>query len=130
MRYVLDSNAVIAAMASHPLMTLHLATVAPGDAAISSIVHFELLFGAYNSDRVVANLQSLDRLSFPILPFDAEDARAAGEIRAALRRRGTPIGPYDVLIAGQALARGLTLVTANTDEFVRVEGLLVEDWTA
>ncbi len=64
-----------------------------------------------------------------MLDLDREDARAAGEIRAALARQGTPIGPYDVLIAGQAKARALTLVTGNLAEFQRVEGLRIEDWT-
>ena len=63
-----------------------------------------------------------------MLPFDADDALAAGEVRTALELRGTPIGPYDVLIAGHALRHGATLVTANTREFSRVPGLMVEDW--
>ena len=66
----------------------------------------------------------------PILDIDPEDARVAGEIRAELARAGTPIGPYDILIAGQAKARGLTLVTNNTGEFRRVVGLKLDDWTA
>lgn len=77
------------------------------------------------------NLETL-RLLFTdleILDLEREDARAAGEIRAELARRGTPIGPYDVLIAGQAMARGLPLVTNNTAEFERVAGLRLEDWT-
>ncbi|WP_234967790.1 PIN domain-containing protein [Pontibaca methylaminivorans] len=65
----------------------------------------------------------------PIIDFDREDARVAGEIRADLARQDTPIGRYDVLIAGQAKARGLILVTNNTGEFERVDGLKVEDWT-
>ncbi len=65
-----------------------------------------------------------------MIPFDKEDAIAAGNIRATLALAGTPIGPFDTLIAGQALCRGLTLVTANTREFSRVEGLRVEDWSA
>ncbi|WP_164066578.1 PIN domain-containing protein, partial [Serratia marcescens] len=79
----------------------------------------ELYFGAYCSQRVDFNLETL-RLLFTdleILDLEREDARAAGEIRAELARRGTPIGPYDVLIAGQAMARGLPLVTNNTAEF-------------
>ena len=67
-------------------------------------------------------------MRFEILPFDAEDARHAGEVRAALERAGTPIGGYDVLIAGQALARDLILVTHNMREFERVAGLRIEDW--
>lgn len=65
-----------------------------------------------------------------VLEFDKEDARQAGEIRALLASRATPIGPYDVLIAGQAKARNLTLITHNTDEFGRVPGLRFDDWQA
>ena len=98
---------------------------------MSSVVAHELWFGAYRSQRVEYNLETL-RLLFadlPILDFDPEDARVAGEIRADLARKGTPIGPYDLLIAGQAKARELTLVTNNTGEFARVSGLDVADWT-
>lgn len=63
-----------------------------------------------------------------MLDFNAEDARQAGEIRIALARKGTPIGLYDVLIAGQARARDMVLVTHNTREFARVDGLRIEDW--
>jgi len=66
-------------------------------------------------------------LQFEVVEFDREDARQAGELRAALAAAGTPIGPY-VLIAGQALARSLILVTHNTGEFQRVPGLRFEDW--
>ena len=61
-------------------------------------------------------------------PFDLENLREAGEIRAALEARGTPIGPYDILIAAQARRRGATLVTLSPSEFERVPGLLVVDW--
>lgn len=100
------------------------------DIGLSAIVFHELAFGAFNSRQVEQNLQRLDGLGLPVLPFETDDARVAGRIRAALRRQGTPIGPYDVLIAGQALARDLTLVTANVREFSRVEGLRIEDWSA
>jgi len=63
-----------------------------------------------------------------VAAFEREDARAAGAVRAALATAGAEIGPYDVLIAGQALARGAVLVTHNVREFGRVEGLRVEDW--
>jgi tRNA(fMet)-specific endonuclease VapC len=65
-----------------------------------------------------------------VLPFDAEDAAHAGDIRAHLESKGTPIGPYDYLIAAQARRRGATLVTANRREFERVPGLMVADWAA
>jgi tRNA(fMet)-specific endonuclease VapC len=70
----------------------------------------------------------VESLQFEVVPFDKEDARQAGEIRATLEVLGTPIGPYDVLIAGQACARGLVLVSRNLREFQRVDGLTVENW--
>jgi tRNA(fMet)-specific endonuclease VapC len=76
--------------------------------------------------RAVAALLSHD---INVLNFTEPDSRAAGEIRAELERQGTRIGEYDTLIAGQAFARNLILVTANTNEFARVKGLIVEDWT-
>lgn len=76
------------------------------------------------------NLETLRFLfaDFPVLDFDRNDGLVAGEIRASLAAKGMPIGLYDVLIAGQAKARGLTLVTNNTAEFKRVDGLRSEDW--
>jgi tRNA(fMet)-specific endonuclease VapC len=73
-------------------------------------------------------LAAYEELRLTILDFTAVDARKAAEIRAALAAGGTPIGPYDVLIAGQALQRGLVVVTRNTREFSRVPGLNVENW--
>ncbi len=70
----------------------------------------------------------MDGLRLEVLEFDKEDARQAGEIRAELTRIGMPIGPYDILIAGQAKSRDMTLVTRNTREFERVEGLRLVDW--
>jgi tRNA(fMet)-specific endonuclease VapC len=77
---------------------------------------------------VEKNVARVDALQFPMLEFDRDDARQAGEVRAYLALKGTPIGPYDVLIAGQAKARKLTLVTHHTTAFQRVPGLKVEDW--
>jgi tRNA(fMet)-specific endonuclease VapC len=128
MRYLLDSNVVIGIMKMRPDLLAALQARQVSDCAISSLVLHELFFGAYKSERREANLADVDLLSLVVLDFDRDDARRAGAIRAALRARGTPIGPYDVLIAGQALARGLILVTNNVAEFSRVEGLRVEDW--
>lgn len=97
---------------------------------LSAVVLFELYAGAHDSRRRREQLEELDSLALPLLPFDATDARAAGEIKADLKRKGRPIGPYDILIAGQARARGLTVVTRNVGEFRRVEGLAVEEWAA
>lgn len=130
MRYSLDTNIIIALMAGriNGLRERTAARFAEG-IGVSSLVMFELMFGAYNSARVAQNLERLARLAFPILDFDDNDANVAGQISAQLRRGGTPIGPYNLLIAGQAKARGLVLVTNNRTEFARVDGLLIEDWT-
>ncbi|MFA6117004.1 MAG: type II toxin-antitoxin system VapC family toxin [Sphingomonas sp.] len=130
MGYSLDSNIVIALMAGNSTVRSRIIAQEPGSIFLSSIVLHDLMFGAFNSQRVETNLVKLERLAFPLLPFDEADARAAGEVRAALKRLGSPIGTLDVLIAGQALARDLIMVTANCREFERVKGLLVEDWTA
>jgi len=84
---------------------------------------------AFKSQRVEKNVARVDALQFPVLEFDEEDARQAGEVRAHLASKGMPIGPYEVLIAGQAKARNLTLVTHNTAECQRIPGLRVEDWS-
>jgi tRNA(fMet)-specific endonuclease VapC len=126
--FLLDTNAVIATLKGHPGFLSRLRGSRPQDCAISAIVAHELYFGACRSARRDQNLARIDALRFPVLEFDREDARTAGEIRAALAAAGTPIGAYDVLIAGQALARGLTLVTHNRREFQRIAGLRVEDW--
>lgn len=97
--------------------------------AISSIVAFELYFGAFNGDRREKTLAAIDKIDFQTIPFERDDAKHAGDIRAVLRGTGAPIGPFDLLIAGQARARDLTLVTNNLREFQRVPGLRVEDWT-
>jgi tRNA(fMet)-specific endonuclease VapC len=93
-------------------------------------VTHELFYGAFKSRRAAQNVALIDSLQFMVLEFDKEDARGAGEVRALLASRGTPIGPYDMLIAGQAKARNLILVTHNTDEFERVPGLRCDDWQA
>jgi len=133
MAWLLDTNAVIALVTRRSdVLRRRVEAMEPGALATSSIVAHELYFGAYRSQKVEFNLETL-RLLFTdlvLLEFDREDGRTAGEIRAALARQGTPIGPYDVLIAGQAKARGLTLVTNNLSEFQRVPGLKIEDWTA
>jgi tRNA(fMet)-specific endonuclease VapC len=82
----------------------------------------------FQSARSTENLARIGRLRIPIVDFDREDVVEAGRVRAALASAGTPIGPYDVLIAGQAKARDLTLITRNTREFGRVNGLSVQNW--
>jgi tRNA(fMet)-specific endonuclease VapC len=130
----LDTNAVIAAINRRvPSVRPRLeAAIASGESVgISTIVLFELRYGIIKSARpqenaaILAAFLALDVIPWP---FEPEDAEEAGEIRAELERVGTPIGPYDVLIAGQARRRGAVLVTANTVEFARVRGLKIENW--
>ena len=129
MPFLLDTNAVVTLLND---TTSGLARRArrerPSDVWLSSIVAHELFYGAFKSGRSSHNASLVDALQFAVLDFDKEDARKAGEIRAYLARRASPIGPYDVLIAGQALARDLTLVTRNTREFARVPVLKLADW--
>lgn len=129
MKYLLDANAVIA------ILNDTLSSVAqrtrrhrPQDVGISVIVIHELYYGAFKSHRADRNVHLVDSLEFEVLEFSQEDARESGRIRALLKKSGAPIGPYDVLIAGQAAARDLILITANAEEFARVPGLRVEDW--
>lgn len=129
MRYLLDANAVIALLNDKDSRLAQRARQnKPGDIGISAIVSHELFYGAFKSQRAARNVVLVDSLQFEVLDFDKEDSRQAGEIRAALAVKGTPIGPYDVLIAGQAMSRNLILVTHNTDEFGRVPELQIEDW--
>ena len=101
-----------------------------GSLLLSSIVLHEMLYGAFFSKRTDRNVRQIESLGLPLITFDRHDALEAGRVRAALRRAGTPIGPYDTLLAGQALARNLTLVTSNTGEFSRVAGLQLENWAS
>jgi tRNA(fMet)-specific endonuclease VapC len=96
----------------------------------SIIVHHELQVGVFASRDPMTAAQNLADLmrNVAIEPLSEEDVTVAARVRATLKRRGTPIGPYDLLIAGQALARGWTLVTSNIREFERVGGLKVENW--
>ena len=136
MKYLLDSNACIAIINRHSSPkfedSLNRAMRLGESLQVPSISVHELWFGVAKSQRKAVNTHNLVQFlnsSFEVLDFNGQDSRVAGEIRAELARRGRPIGPYDVLIAGQALARGLTLVTANTREFSRVDGLKLVDWT-
>ena len=128
MRFLLDTNAVVGLLAGRPKLVKAVQRHAPHDFGVSAIGVYEMFFGAYKSQQQARNLAALADLRFAVVEFDHEDARQAGEIRAALAAAGTPIGPYDVLIAGQARAREVVLVTRNVGEFSRVDGLRVEDW--
>lgn len=128
MKYLLDSNAVIAVLKSNPAFLTRMRRHHPRGFGISAIVAHELFCGAYKGQRTAENLARVEPLRFKVLDFDREDARRAGELRAARAEAGTTIGPYNVLIAGQALARSLILITRNTRQFGRAKDLRVQDW--
>ena len=129
MRYLLDTNVVIGLLNDTTSKTARRARQErPGDLAVSAIVAHELFYGAFRSRRATENAALIDAVQFIVLEYDKEDARQAGQVRALLASKGMPIGPYDVLIAGQAVARDMVLVTHNTQEFERVPGLKLEDW--
>ena len=130
MRYLLDTNTCIAAMQNHPKVVLRMAAASPIDCAISTIVIFELYTGVEKSAHPIKERTKVETLvqNYPDLPFDTAAAMEAAWVRAILDRQGRPIGPYDTLLAGQAIARSLIVVTANVREFSRVPGLLIEDW--
>jgi tRNA(fMet)-specific endonuclease VapC len=131
MRYLLDANAVVGLLNDAASgLAQRARREKPADIAISAIVAHELFYGAFNSRRAERNVALVDALRFAVIEFDKEDARQAGKIRAFLAARGSPIGPYDVLTAGQAIARNMVLITRNTNEFARVPGLRSEDWQA
>jgi tRNA(fMet)-specific endonuclease VapC len=110
----------------------HEAEIAYRTMVVSLIAVHELRFGAEFHPEPNLERQRVDAVLGDLIvqPFDEDDIAAVTNLRARLRRRGLPIGPYDLLIAGQALAKGWTVVTANKREFHRVEGLNVIDWTA
>jgi tRNA(fMet)-specific endonuclease VapC len=132
--YLLDTNACIALIHGRPSSVrarLQRALDADAEVLVSTIVAFELWYGAAKSARQETNAKRVETFfAGPVsfLPFKEDDARTAGKIRAAMEAVGKPIGAYDLLIAGQALCHKLTLVTANAKEFGRVKGLVWEDW--
>jgi len=130
----LDTNVVIGIMSGRSTSSIRRLREEVGGGTrvlIPTIVVHELRFGIANSARRAANEQALESFLAPYdtPSFDTADAAEAADIRVHLQRRGTPIGPYDLLIAAQARRRGAILVTGNFREFRRVPRLSVEDWT-
>jgi tRNA(fMet)-specific endonuclease VapC len=134
--YLLDTHACIALMNGAPKTVrqrFRRAVAKEATVLVSSVVALELWYGVAKSRRQEVNTQRLDTfLAGPLTwtMFDEDDAREAGRVRAELETAGTPIGAYDVLIAGQARRRGAVVVTSNASEFSRVKGLKWEDWAA
>ena len=134
--FCLDTNVVIFALnRRRPVLAARLDAELERGAAllVPAAVLFELHYGIAKSARRArseAQLNAFLTAGFSFPAFDAQDAAEAGDIRASLEKRGTPIGPYDLLIAAQARRRNAALVTLNRREFERVPGLMVTDWGA
>lgn len=132
MKYMLDTNICIYAIKHKPATVIkNFLNHNPDEMCISSITYAELMHGVEKSHAVERNrvAMTLFLSAITILNFDNYAAEEYGKIRTALEKKGTPIGPMDMLIAGHAKSKNLTLVTNNTREFFRVENLDVEDWT-
>lgn len=132
MKYMMDTNICIYAIKNKPESVIRkILSQNPEYLCISVVTYAELMHGVEKSQAVEKNriAMSLFLSAITVLDFDGEAAEVYGQIRAELERKGTPIGPMDLLIAGHARSQGLILVTNNTREFARVTGLRIEDWT-
>ena len=132
LRYMLDTNLCIRLLRDRPAGLRPRFSAEAQSLCTSTVVLTELLYGAEKSARPQHHRQEVETFSqrLELLPFDAEAAAHAADIRTVLEKSGEPIGAYDLLIAGHARSRGLIVVTGNLREFARVEGLRAEDWLA
>ena len=131
MRYMLDTNICIYAIKHNPEKVYHkLLEHEPEEICISSVTYAELVHGVEKSAAVEKNRIALSLLlsNIEILSFDVNAADEYGRIRADLEKKGTPIGPLDMMIAGHAKSVGCIVVTNNVKEFSRVDGLVIENW--
>ena len=130
LRYMLDTNICIHVLRDRPQNLRERFNSEADGLCISTIILTELLHGAAKSDRPALNRTKVEQFAarLEVLTFGPEAADHAADIRADLERKGTPIGGYDVLIAGHARSKGLVVVTGNLGEFSRAEGLRCEDW--
>ena len=131
MRYMLDTNICIYVIKHKPETVFQkLQNINPEDVCISSVTYAELVHGLEKSAAVEKNRLALSMLlaNMEILDFDVDAADCYGKIRAALEKKGTPIGPLDMMIAAHAQSLGYTVVTNNVKEFSRVSALKIENW--
>ncbi len=127
---MLDTDICIYVIKQRPAALKDRFNALSGQLCISSVTAAELLYGAEKSARRDANLQVVEGFMarLEVLSFAVKAAAHSGQIRAVLERKGTPIGPYDLMIAGHARSEALVLVSNNLREFSRVDGLLMENW--
>ena len=131
MRYMLDTNICIYLIKHKPEKVLRkLQTIHPEDVCISSVTYAELVHGVEKSAAVEKNRLALSMLlaNMEILDFGVDAADCYGKIRADLEKKGRPIGPLDMMIAGHGQSLGYTVVTNNVKEFSRVSALRIENW--
>ena len=131
MRYMLDTNICIYVIKHKPeTVSQKLQNTNPEDVCISSVTYAELVHGVEKSAAVEKNRLALSMLlaNMEILDFDVDAADCYGKIRAVLEKKGTPIGPLDMMIAAHAQSLGYTVVTNNVKEFSRVSALRIENW--
>ncbi|HOY23887.1 MAG TPA: tRNA(fMet)-specific endonuclease VapC [Cellvibrio sp.] len=130
LKYMLDTNIIIYTIKNRPATVKATFQQHYGQMCISSVSLMELVYGAEKSAAVERNLRDIEGFvaRLDVLPFDSEAATHAGQIRAELAKAGKTIGAYDQMIAAQARANGLILVTNNLREFERVNGLRLENW--
>jgi len=130
MTHLLDTDTCIGVLRQQSGMVQRLSRLAPTDCAVSTVTVYELFCGVEKAQDPSKERQKVERFVSAIieLPLDRAAAERAAQIRVELERQGQPIGPYDLLIAGQAVASGLTLVSNNVGEFQRVGGLRLESW--
>jgi len=132
MRFLLDTNAVITFLNGMSLVLCNrIRRAEPTDFAMCSVVWAELYFGAAKSREKHKTLDKVNDFAatFQNLDFDKDAAQHYGEIRADLEKNGNIIGPNDLMIAAIARSKNLVLITNNVDEFERVKGLKIDDWT-
>lgn len=130
LKFMLDTNICILTIKNKPLPVREKFIQQHGSMCISTVTLMELFYGAEKSANPTRNLTEVEGFAarLEVLDFDHHAAAHAGQIRAELAKAGTPIGPYDQMIAGHARSRGLIIVTNNRREFDRVQGLRAEDW--
>jgi tRNA(fMet)-specific endonuclease VapC len=130
LKYLLDTNIVIYVIKRRPIEVLGLFNDNAGHMAMSAITLSELYHGAEKSAKVSQNLKVIEEFSslLEVLPYTAKASAHYGSIRSALEKAGQPIGVNDLHIAAHARSEGLVVVTHNVSEFVRVPGLMVENW--
>lgn len=130
LKYMLDTDTVIYTIKNKPTSARETFKKNTGLMCISAVTLGELIFGAERSAHVERNLADIEGLvaRLDVLSFDEQAALHFGQIRAELANAGTPIGPYDQMIAGHARSIGLILVSNNQKEFSRVSGIRTENW--